>query len=414
MMRLFKKIFRSPYHFLLALFGALWYRFPSRKIPVIAVTGTKGKTSVTEMINSIFEAAGYTTALSNTIRFKIGDTNNPNVKKMTMPGRFFLQHFLNRAAIEGANVAIIEMTSEGARQFRHRFISLDALVVTNIEPEHIESHGSFENYIQAKLSIGWALARSSKKKKVLVVNNQGGEVRRFTKLPIQDIRTYDVTRLTSASENAQGITLTFCDTEIKSVLRGKPMIENILASATLARAFNIPEHIIAKGIQKLEHIPGRFELVQEGQPFTVVIDYAHTRESLISVYETFKTSRKICVLGATGGGRDKWKREVFGNVADTYCDHIILTNEDPYDEDPEKIIHDIAGGITSQKPQIIIDRKEAIRTGIHYASSAHDAVIITGKGTDPYIMGPQGSKEPWSDYGIAQDVLRSVLTSKNR
>ncbi len=145
--------FNPVYHWTLAFLSALWYRFPSRKIKVIAVTGTKGKSSTIEIINAILEEAGFKTALSNTIRFKIGNDSRPNLYKMSMPGRSFMQRFLREAVNAGCEYMIMEMTSQGALLYRHKFIELDALVFTNLSPEHIEAHGSFDNYVKSKLSI---------------------------------------------------------------------------------------------------------------------------------------------------------------------------------------------------------------------------------------------------------------------
>src|SRR6185436_1686308 len=160
----------SLYHLGLAYFGALFYNFPSRDLVVIAVTGTKGKSSVTEMVNTIFESAGHKTALLNSIRIKVADSSKPNLMRMSMPGRFFIQRFLRNAVDAGCTVAILEMTSEGARQHRHRAIELDALVFTNLAPEHIESHGSYEAYADAKFEIGRQLARSKKRPRIMVAN----------------------------------------------------------------------------------------------------------------------------------------------------------------------------------------------------------------------------------------------------
>ncbi|MEK7120458.1 MAG: Mur ligase family protein, partial [Patescibacteria group bacterium] len=164
------KFFQPTYHYLLSFAGALFYGFPSRKIKVITVTGTKGKSTSVEMINTIFEEAGYQTAVASTIRFKIKSKSQRNLYKMTMPGRFVMQKFLRDALKVKCDFAIIEMTSEGVKQFRHKFIYLDALLFTNISPEHIESHGSFEKYLKAKLKIAEALNNSPKKDKWLVVN----------------------------------------------------------------------------------------------------------------------------------------------------------------------------------------------------------------------------------------------------
>ncbi|MDB5254188.1 MAG: UDP-N-acetylmuramyl-tripeptide synthetase, partial [Parcubacteria group bacterium] len=158
------------YHYLLSLTGAVIYRFPSKELTVIAVTGTKGKSSTTEMISAIFEAAGHKTALLGTIRFKIGDESRPNKQKMTVPGRFFVQHFLREAVKAKCDVAVLEMSSEAAKQYRHKWVDLDALVFTNLSPEHIESHGSFEKYREAKLQITKSLGKSLNKRSAVVAN----------------------------------------------------------------------------------------------------------------------------------------------------------------------------------------------------------------------------------------------------
>src|SRR3989344_2462524 len=163
-----KKLFEalSPiYHYKLALLGAILYGFPSKKIKVIGVTGTKGKSSIVEILSAILEEAGYKVASAGTVRFKIGKEIRRNLFKMTMPGRFFVQKFLREAVSKKCDHAIIEMTSEGAKQYRHKFVYLDALIFSNIAPEHIESHGSFENYLEAKLSLAKALSPSPKKEK---------------------------------------------------------------------------------------------------------------------------------------------------------------------------------------------------------------------------------------------------------
>lgn len=178
-----KKLTPAPllplYHYLLAFLGAVIYRLPSRKMSVIGVTGTKGKTTVAELISAILEEAGFKTALSNTLRFKIGGVSERNLRKMTMPGRFFIQKFLRDALEGGCDYAVLEMTSEGAKQFRHAFIDLDVLVFTNLAPEHIESHGSYEKYAAAKFKLAKALERSLKRPRVIVANSDDKEGARF-------------------------------------------------------------------------------------------------------------------------------------------------------------------------------------------------------------------------------------------
>ena len=201
-------------------------------------------------------------------------------------------------------------------------------------------------------------------------------------------------------------------------LPGEFSLKNALAAATLARALPagrqgsvIDTAVIVRGIGKLQNILGRAERVDAGQHFTVVVDYAHTPDSLEALYDAYGHVRKICVMGATGGGRDTWKRPVMGALADARCDVVILTNEDPYDENPRAIVDALALGM-NRTPEILMDRRDAIRRGISLAQPG-DAVLITGKGTDPCICGPNGEKTPWSDAVVAREEIEKLLSTDN-
>ena len=426
--RLFS-LLKLPYHYGWALLGALMFGFPSRKIQVVAVTGTKGKSSVVELVNSVLEAAGFKTALASTIHFKIGDTRVRNLHKMTMPGRFFLQKFLRQAMREKCDYAVIEMTSEGARQFRHKFIFLNALIFTNLTPEHIESHGSYENYIAAKVSLAKALKESFKQNKILVVNADEKEAGRFLEVFPGTKVSYSKNDASNVRINREGITFSFGGTEIHSKLKGEFNLYNMLAAAALGKALGIALEAIKKGIEKVDMIKGRVEEVtldtpttpesppraggeERKQNFSVIVDYAHTPDSLEKLYQAFPSQFKICILGNTGGGRDKGKRPAMAEIAGRYCDEVILTNEDPYDEDPETIIREMAVGIKGKEPHLIMNRREAIRFALQKASK-DDVVLISGKGTDPYIMGPNGSKEVWDDATVVKEELQKILSQRN-
>ncbi len=401
------RLLRLPYHYLLALIGATVYRFPSREIKVIAVTGTKGKSSVVELTSAILSTAGFKTAHASTIQFKIGDTLERNRHKMTMPGRFFLQGFLRRAVNAGCTHAVIEMTSEGARQFRHKFIALDALIFTNLSPEHIESHGSYEKYVEAKVSLAEALEASPKKEKMLIVNGDDKEAPKFLAVCSGTKISYSLQDAVSPSISAEGVSFVWKGVHIGSPLPGTFNVYNILAAATYAHALGIPVEKIKEGIETVTSIRGRAERVEVGQDFVAVVDYAHTPDSLEKLYATFVGKYRICVLGNTGGGRDTWKRPVMAGIAEKYCDEIILTNEDPYDEDPERILREMSAGMKNKQPTIILNRRTAIRTALSRASKG-DAVLITGKGTDPFIMGPNGSKEPWDDATVVREEIQKL------
>lgn len=415
-----KKLFDSlapAYHYMLAFAGALVFGFPSRHLTVIAVTGTKGKSSTTEMINAAFEAAGHKTILLNTIRWKVGEDSRPNNLKMTVPGRFFLQRMLRAGKHTGCDTAIIELSSEAASQYRHKFIYLDALVFTNLSPEHIESHGSFENYRKAKLSLTETLCRRLKERSVIVANADDPESFAFLScgaleqfpFSLKDAEPYEI--------KANGVKFAYKDTPIESPLRGEFNLRNMIAAATVAEAFGVSLTAIKEGLEKLSIIKGRVEFVRpsldsarDKQSFDLVVDYAHTSGSLTELYKAFESQRKICVLGNTGGGRDKWKRPLMAGVADTFCDEVILTNEDPYDEDPDKIIEEMLPGFKTKEPTIVMNRREAIAEAISRAKGG-DAVLITGKGTDPYIMLADGKKLPWSDYDVAKEELEKLLAN---
>ncbi len=393
----------SGYHLCIAIAGAVMYGFPSKRMTIIAVTGTKGKSSTAEMINVIFEEAGYKTALLNSIRFKIDTDSQPNELRMSMPGRFFIQRFLDNALKAGCTVAILEMTSEGARQHRHRGIALDALVFTNLAPEHIESHGSLENYANAKFEIGLQLARSTKRPRVMVANAEDPQSGRYLTLQVEHALPFTLAASAPYSADEHGGHFMFDATNIATHLPGEFSLRNAIAASTVARAFNIQTQVIKAGLEKLLSIPGRAERIEAGQDYAVVVDYAHTPDSLSALYDAYGPARKICVLGSTGGGRDNWKRPVMGGIADARCDVVILTNEDPYDEDPRSIVEAMARDM-KRAPLIIMDRREAIGNALSMAKSG-DAVLITGKGTDPCICGPRGSKELWSDARVAREEL---------
>jgi len=397
-------------HYILALFAVIWYRFPSRGIFVLGITGTKGKTTTLELISALLEATGHRTAIASTLRFKIGAQSEMNQLKMTMPGRARLQQFLRAAVRARCDYALVEMTSEGAKQFRHRFIELDALIFTNLAPEHLESHGSYAKYLAAKLEIAKQLERSRKTAKTIIVNVDDREAKHF-------LQTVEVKKLTYRardgapwSADETGLALTFRGQPIRSPLIGRFNLYNILAAATFASARGVAPEMIKTTLENFRGVRGRLERIEarainpRRPDFAVIVDYAHTPDSLKQVYETFADRQKICVLGATGGGRDKWKRPVMGTIASEHCRLIILTDEDPYDEVPEAIVNDIVRGIKRTPYRIIMDRRLAIRAALHEAKD-DEVVIITGKGTDPFIMGPRGSRISWDDATVGREEL---------
>ena len=385
----------SWYHFLLAFFGAIVYRFPSRKLKVIGITGTNGKTIVVNLTTEILEEAGYKVASLSSIKFKIGDKEWPNTLKMTMPGRFKIQKFLRRASNSGCQYAVLEVTSEGIKQYRHKFIDFKVAAFTNLTPEHIEAHGGFENYKKAKGKLFQAT------RSVHIINLEDENAEYFLKFPADKKYTYG---LNLGDINQKNLQLTL-------QLVGDFNIYNSLAAICVGLSQGISLETCKRAVEKVKEIPGRMEEVIS-KPFKVIVDYAFTPVALEKIYQTLTTNYKlqttklICVLGACGGGRDKWKRPVLGKIAEKYCDEVIITNEDPYDEDPLEIIGQVAKG-TNEKAEKILDRREAIRKSLELAKP-NDVVVITGKGCEPWICIKGDKKIPWDDRQVVKEEFKKI------
>lgn len=409
---------QGPYHFLLAALAALFYGFPSRNLVVIGVTGTDGKSSVVSLLHEIFLESGCSVASLSSLRLKINEDEETNMLKMTMPGRFAVQSFLSRARKDGARFVVLEVTSEGIKQFRHKFIRFSGAVITNVTPEHIESHGGFGNYLEAKAKLFEALGQDG----VAILNRDDPRWRFFASRTRAKINFYQkefleidgVVYKVGGLHWQKDINFSLGDAAFRSPLFGAFNVSNILAAAATARSFGVSFWKTADALKGIHSIPGRLEVLQE-KPFRVLVDYAHTPNALRNVYETLcnailnsqsSAPKLICVLGAAGGGRDKWKRPELGKIAGEFCGEIILTNEDPYDEPPHEIIEEVATGV-GRSVHKIFNRREAIREALRLAKP-DDAVIITGKGAEQWIMGPKNTRVPWDDRRVVEQELEKI------
>ena len=427
------KFLLRAYHFCWTLAGAVVCGFPgkNKNLKIIGITGTSGKSTTIDFVCRILEEVGFKVASFSSVRFKVGNKEWKNELKMTMPGRMKVQKFLRQAVNEKCQFAVLEITSEGIRQSRHRFINFDTAVFTNLSKEHIESHGGFENYRNEKLKL------FKTAKNIHIVNADNENAKYFLDIPAENKITFSIKDAKNIQTTDNGILFQIQNTEFGIPLLGKFNIYNSLAAICVAKAYDIDLEICRKALEKVKGIPGRMEIISES-PVKIIVDYAHTPEQLESVYKALsncsvnyksqapnskqipnkfqiQNSRLICVLGSCGGGRDKWKRPVLGELAKKYCKEIIITNEDPYDENPFLIMDEIEKGFSSNpKSQIpnpkyekILDRKEAIEKAIKLAKP-RDVVIITGKGSEPWMCIENGKKIPWDDRQIARDALKSM------
>ena len=403
----------SVYHYLLGLLGCIIYGNPSKNIKIVAVTGTKGKTTVVELVSSVLREAGHIVASSSSSHMIIGDRKTKNLSKTSTPGRFFLQHFLHKAIRANCDWVVIEMTSQAVLQHRHTFISLDALLFTNIAPEHIDAHGSFQNYLSAKLELAKHVSHSKKRPRTIVANLDDEHGREFLNFEAENLVGFSKKDAGTWHSDQTGTALVLDGIGIKSRLPGEFNLYNILATATFAKTLHIEPAVIGRGVEKVTYVEGRMESLPTAGNLgiKVIIDYAHTKDSFDAVYKLFGGQPIISVFGSTGGGRDKWKRSELGAISEKYCSRIILTNDDPHNEDPKLIVADIISGITDKSKVVVeIDRRKAINMGIKAglelkAPGITPVILLLGYGTYPYMTGPDGKQETWNEKKVAEEEL---------
>ena len=438
------------YHFLLGVSANIIYRWPSHKLIVIGVTGTTGKTTTTYLIAQMLRGAGYKVGFSSTAMFSDGKKDWLNAKKMTMVGRFFTHKLMRQMVNNGCQYAIIETSSEGIIQYRHRFINYDVLLLTCLYPEHIEAHGSFESYREAKGMLFTHLkdcktkyvdeekrvcrAEGLKKlnfdrvKKTIIVNGDDSHANYFLdfwaeeKIVFRIADTtdviYDVPQIIgSYSESSTGRYLKIQNTKFSYKLLGKFNIQNMLAAVSVGLSQNISANKLRAGLEAVTGVPGRLERIEEGQPFFVIVDYAFEPRAVEKLYETINElphKRVIHVLGSAGGGRDKSRRPILGGIAGRKADIAIVTDEDPYDEDPMTIIEAVALGAEQAGKKrnddlfIELSRREAIHRAFSFARDG-DIVLITGKGSEQAICRARGTKELWDDRMVTREELAKMV-----
>jgi len=417
------------YHYFVAIFGTIYYSFPSEKMIVIGVTGTKGKTSTINFIWSCLSAGGYKTGIISTANIRIGDKEFLNKYHMTMPGRFTIQKLMAQMVKDGCKFCIVETTSEGIKQYRHVGVYYDIAVFTNLSPEHLESHdGSFEKYKEMKSKLFKALSAHKKiidgKKieKVIVANRDSEHTDYFLNFKSDKKITFAIDKKADCvaeniNEENNGVSFEIAKVIFKIGILGKFNVYNALPAIIISRLFGISDYLISQGLAELKTIPGRMEKVEEGQNFIVLVDYAHEKESITNILQTANNMKKssaktIILLGAEGGGRDKAKRPIMGELAAKMADYVVVSNVDPYGDDPKQILEDIAksaekfGKVRSQNLFVIEDRREGIKKAISLAKQ-NDVVLITGKGAEQSIVINE-KKSVWDDRLVVREELKSL------
>ncbi|MDA0208186.1 MAG: UDP-N-acetylmuramoyl-L-alanyl-D-glutamate--2,6-diaminopimelate ligase [bacterium] len=424
-----KQIIPQPilqvYHYVLAVFAMICYGFPSRKLIIIGVTGTNGKSSTVQFMAQLLEALGERVGYTTTAGFCIAGEDIENRMKMTMPGRFVLQRLLRKMVNNGCRYAIIETSSQGLAQFRHIGINYDVAVFTNLTPEHIEAHGGFEHYKKAKGKLFRHLTKRPHKTiggkripKIIFVNKDDEYSDYFANFKADEVFRYSLNgkgdvAAKQINERKTGITVTLDEQKIDIPLAANFQQKNAFAALSTLYGMGFPISKLARASEQLHAIEGRFQLIENPHDIYVIVDYAYEPYALQALYEStakFNPKRIIGVHGSAGGGRDVARRAIIGRLAAEQEDIVIVTNEDPYDENPRTIIEAVAKGaeqggkVEGEDLFLIDDRKQAIQYAISIAKSG-DAVLITGKGSEPVMAVAGGEKIAWSDITVAKKAI---------
>ncbi|HPS28530.1 MAG TPA: UDP-N-acetylmuramyl-tripeptide synthetase, partial [Candidatus Paceibacterota bacterium] len=358
----------------------------------------------------------------------IGQEESMNPYHMTMPGKTIIQSLLKKMLDNGCEYAIVETTSEGIKQWRHKAINYDTAIFTNLSPEHLDAHGSYDNYKKAKGQLFATLEKLPRKtlkgKKILktiIANADDNEAEYYLHFPADQKITFGINN--AADIKAEQIKLAPFSSEFivdglnyKLNLPGDFNIYNALVAIAVAKNFDLPQSAVVKGLADLRNIPGRMEKIEVGQDFITLVDYAHEEKSMTAAIRATRemtTGKVIVLLGAEGGGRDKAKRPAMGKVAGELADYVVVSNVDPYEDDPKPIIEDIAtaaeavGKIEGTNLFRVEDRRVGIAKALSLAAK-DDVVLITGKGAEQFIT-IGGARSPWDDRQVVKEEIEKLI-----
>jgi UDP-N-acetylmuramoyl-L-alanyl-D-glutamate--2,6-diaminopimelate ligase len=410
----------------LGLIAAAWYGFPGDAMRVVGVTGTDGKTTTASLIHAALSAGGEKVGLLTTVQARCGDRVWDTGLHTTTPDAPDLQRLLHQVREQGAHTTVVEVTSHGLAQKRVAGTEFDMAVLTNVTSEHLDFHETWEAYRLAKAQLFRELYPGKRKPdvpKVAVLNADDPNYRFFRQYPSDACWSYGIT--SEADVTAQAIQLhaggvefvanmAGGEVQVRSHLPGRFNVYNLLAALTTALACAVSPEAAADGLAGLLGIPGRMEPIEAGQPYQVLVDFAHTANSLRAALETARqmTEGRVLVVFGCAGLRDMEKRPLMGKVAGEMADLVVITAEDPRTEDLQEIMSAIAVGCLSAGCQEGRDfvrvpaRDEAIRFALESAAPG-DLVLIAGKGHERSMC--YGTEEiPWSDGAVATEILRDL------
>jgi UDP-N-acetylmuramoyl-L-alanyl-D-glutamate--2,6-diaminopimelate ligase len=393
----------------MAVAADLFFGEPTKELELAGVTGTNGKTTTAYLLRSILEAAGRKPGLVGTVEWQVGGT--ARAAPFTTPEAIDLQRLFREMLDLGDRSAAVEASSHGAALRRLDRVRFDALVFTNLSQDHLDLHGTMEEYFAAKRRLFTGPAPPP------AAVNVGDEWGRRLAADLEDLHRAPLVTFSLEGDadvrpeglvvDAGGSRLRAAGIDLETRLRGRFNVENVLGAVAAGLLLDVDEGAIAEGIAAVAGVPGRFEAVDEGQGFTVVVDYAHTPDSLATVLDAARelTSGRVIVVFGAGGDRDRGKRPRMGRVAAERADVTIVTSDNPRSEEPLAIIQDVLQG-TGVDVEIDPDRGSAIARAISLAAQG-DVVVVAGKGHEQG-QDVNGVVAPFDDREVAREALRGI------
>lgn len=399
-----------------------FFDYPAQKMRIIGVTGTNGKTTTTHLIRSILRKNGHKVGLIGTIHTLIENDIYPI--RNTTPDVIDLQKILQKMVADNIEYVVMEVSSHALALNRIAGCEFDVGVFTNITQDHLDFHGDFANYVKAKAMLFEHLESSLSKKEnkcaVINIDDTAGQVMiEHSRCPVL---TYGIKAkanvlatniLVEAKTAAFNISTDQGSLPLKLKITGIFNVYNVLAAVSTALAEEVDLQIIQDSLEEFTSVPGRFELVEAGQPFTVIVDYAHTPDGLDNVLKTAKefVKGKLIVVFGCGGDRDRTKRPIMGKIAVQYADVVVATSDNPRSEDPEVILNEIEGGIIpalrhGKTYEKITDRRKAIQYAVNMAQP-NDVILIAGKGHETYQILKDKTID-FDDRQVAREMIREL------
>lgn len=396
------------------------YGFPARKLKVIGVTGTNGKTTTSFLIHRMLLESGFKVGLMTTVAYGVGDDIRPQVEHMTTVSVPVLLRRLKWLKSQGAEYLVLETTSHALAQHRVWGVPYHTAVLTNLTHEHLDYHGTFERYRNAKRMMFKMTDHNKRGLRLGVINADDGSVDFFAK-DVRNTILYGIEhgelRAGSIKNTPGGVSYTAKigedEYEITCHIPGTFNIYNSLAAVGVGRALGLSRQQVEQGIAALKAVEGRMTRVEGGQLFEVIVDFAHTPDSFEKLFKDMrpKVKGKLIVLFGSAGRRDEAKRPIQGELAGRYADDVIVTEEDDRDIDGAQIMEEIAAGaekagkVKDKDLFLIHDREEAIRFAVGRAKAKDDVVLLLGKGHEKTIEGAAGAR-PWNEVEVARKALR--------